>query len=177
MRHEVAGISIALGLVAACNKSSDEKKPTLNTSTVPCLVPAGTTTTPSEVPLSFNVVGASWCNWALSNFFNANPEARIISIVPVEYPTREVTPEREIRGTRDLVVLHADRGPWPRAGSLTIVTTPCYDGGKYSAAGCAMTMEEYFIFPLTRFVVPLTDFRRSPKVEPGTNSLLMIRDK
>ncbi len=156
--------------VVGCTK--DAPKPAVVTSVVPCLVAAGTALE-GQPPSQNNVSGARWCAFALGEFFKRLPDSRIISIVPLEYPIADPVPSLREAGTQDLVIVHADVGPWPRAGNLAVISHSCGD----RLQPCSKIIEQTLpMLEKMRFWLPLATFDQSSN-QTATQVVLAVHER
>lgn len=159
-----------------------EVAPTFTTTSLPCFLPAHAPHFEGDPRgLNRNVSGPGQCGRVLEVFLRDHPQAHIVSVIPIESPSAAVSTEAELKeeGTQELLVLHADRGRWPVASTLTVVASSCHDKEvMHGPSHCRAAVEKrYFSAPRTELVVPLTKYRKNAMSDPGTQTLLWILRK
>ncbi len=111
----------------------------------------------------------------LKNFLQANPSARIGSIVAIDDPS----PTLRYPGTRSLLVLHSDEGHWPEARTLELKQVVCtdYDPRWTSPRLCAREARKIAAAEPVLFMVGVSDLgseTTKPPNELGTLELLYL---
>lgn len=81
-------------------------------------------------PLVESNIGPEVCGLALRRFLLANPEARIVEVIPIDAEVRYPKLDATRRETKELLVVKADRGPWLAARDLEVGTTLCSTSGR-----------------------------------------------
>ncbi|MDB4963020.1 MAG: hypothetical protein JWP01_3019 [Myxococcales bacterium] len=177
----VAGV-ILLVACAERNKSA-EAPPKFTTTSLPCFIPRGTLLADEDtVVATGNFSGPTWCERTLELFLKEQRTVHVVSIIPLEYPASAGRPGADVTedGTQELLVLHADRGPWPIAGDLTVTRVMCAlrdsTALKIGPAHCGTTLGTQIVHWASdvAFWVPLTGYLKHPDHEPGTSQLLRV---
>lgn len=165
---------LALVLIAACSTSSAppalETAEGLEITTLACMIPAGTKTNGIVWPVTFS--GANKCYEVLTQFLNSHPERRIASVMSVDYPIKDPTAERTI-GTQDLIVVHAEKGPWPKAWDLNVMPAECWLEGSLKPHSCHDALDKLKLTVAKAVhLVPL-NVRRDAEHD-GTRTVLIV---
>ncbi len=157
-----------------------EPKPTFTATSLRCFLAANAKHFDEDTQgLPRDSSGPGECARVLTLFLREHPQAHIMSVIPIEYPNPAARSDLGFNdeGTQELLVLHADRGPWPVAGSLRVESIIlCSEKGRHGPAYCRAALEESLKFLQgVEFWVPLTAHVKDAISSPGTQVILTLR--
>lgn len=165
-------------LLAACRTQTEapaaaSRTANFSTTSLPCLIPAGTAPRAGASPAALTMSGPDWCLPVLDTFLAKNPDSRIVTVLPIEFRLENEEPGVRDQGTQELLVVLADAGDWPRARELQASLISCSSVGRGPKACGSAILGSAALIPQTVFWVPLSRMHDTPQAEAGTRYVIM----
>lgn len=178
LRTAISCTALAFGACKSPEKKpAPDRPPVLSTAIVPCMEAAGTVV--NGRPVEKSTIGAEVCAEQLRQFLLANPEARIVDVIPIDAVVNYPELDTNERQTKDLIVIKADGGVWPLAKDLDIRTTLCAMDARdeKNPAHCAAALAKSLTYSGNASIwIPLT-FEEDRDVfnrRSGTTQILQL---
>ena len=177
MVRPTAGWSFVLAAAACSAQRTEQEAPSveahLTTARLPCAVAAGDTILPGEKPSRFSESGPDLCVHVLDKYLAENAEARIVSVIPIEYAVPVDEKAAQEPGTQELLVVLADGGPWPQARSIQTTVINCSAVGRGPKSCGAAILSSAALAKSAVFWVPLANHVDKPTSEAGTQHVII----